>query len=124
MSKTWKDIFDTLRSVIALHFLDTAINVAPESERKAYIAGAADICHQLMRQDFTVTDEYYARRFWAICLELHLDPKKVLSEDSNRAVVSIAAAFNKKEIDEVDLMRCLSNLSIMNDGAWKLNNGH
>jgi hypothetical protein len=109
MNKTWKDIFDILRSVIALHFLNTEINVAPESERKAYITGAADICHQLVRQDFTVTDEYYVRRVWAIC---------------HRAVVSVAAAFNKKEIDEVELMRCLSNLSIMNAGAWKLNNGH
>jgi hypothetical protein len=63
--------------------------------------------------------DYYPKRFWNICLELKLNPNKVV-DPQNEIVCALIRAFSNNEIDEVQLMRTLQNLSVLNGGAWEL----
>lgn len=118
------ELLDQVRSLLALKILDLASDVAPMSEKSIYIKGSQQIITKIVQSDFSRPEEasgisYYPKRFWAICVELELDPHKVL-DSKNPLIISIISGFVKKEIDEVQVMRSLRNLSILNRGEWKV----
>jgi hypothetical protein len=121
--KTWRDHVDNVRCIIALSFLGAALEIAPKAEKPFFAKGISRIIREVIQKDFVVTDEtsdddYYPRRFAGICLELGLDPLKVL-DPSNIEILPVVTAFSKGELDEVKLMRSLRNLSILNSGKWE-----
>jgi hypothetical protein len=120
--KTWSDLINALRSLLALIVANLATDISPKSEKDIYIHAIAGIARKITENDVNdckPNDKYHAKRFLHTCLELGLDPEKVLTPSSDGVVVAIAAAFSRGELDEVELMRSLQNLSILNGGKWK-----
>jgi hypothetical protein len=64
-----------------------------------------------------VSETYYLDRFVAICAELELDAKKVLSAPPPMLSALIRQWMTGK-INDVELMRSLRNLGIMNS-QWR-----
>lgn len=126
---TPKSIIKLFRRLIALRLLDLALDVAPEDDKNAYAVGVLRILSELKAKAAQPLPEsnldspqvkpisYYPERFWNICVELGLDPQKVVDPEDS-LICALIQGFVKGEIDEVQVMRTLRNLDIFNNGKW------
>jgi hypothetical protein len=58
------------------------------------------------------------QRFTAICRELGIDPRKLMSSKISM-LPQLAQDWNEGKIDDIKLMRALRNLAIFNPGIKK-----
>jgi hypothetical protein len=135
---TLKKCVNLVRKIIALRLAMAVVDIAPQDAKPAFAYGFSQALDKLSAQDeqqvakketLTTPDfmpsvtskdkDYYPERVWNICLELNLNPNKVV-DSHDEVVCALIQAFSRGKIDEVQLMRTLRNLSVLNGGAWEL----